>query len=202
MAKWSLLAGVVIAGAMCASAAGAKVYDFSFNASNGDNVFGTFTTNVSNEVISASGNTYLPTLDGASCCGFVNNGFSITGPAGAPYTTPSGRYIVDNDYGVDSYGLYLTTFGGREINIYADTLADGPSGIDPSATIYAGQGPKPAWVGVYDTSNGLDAQEFGALAISAVPEPETWAMMFVGMVLIAGVMRSGRRKESAALKSV
>jgi hypothetical protein len=192
MAKWSVLAGLAIAGALFATAADAK----------GDNVFGTFTTNLSNEVISASGNTYLPTLDDADCCGLVNNGFSIAGSSGAPYTTPSGSYIVDNEYGVDSYGLYLTTFGGREINIYADTLADGPSGIDPTATIYAGQGPKPAWVGVYDTSNSRDAQEYGTLAISAVPEPATWAMMFVGMVLIAGVMRSGRRKESAALQSI
>ena len=194
MGKWKSLAGMAIASALVASAASAKVYDFSFNASNGDNVFGVFTTDASNAVISASGNTYLPVLDNAACCGFVNNGFSLAAPAGAPYLTPSGGYIVDNQYGLDSYGLYLTTFGGREINVYADTLADGPSGVDPAATIFAGQGAKPAWVGIYDPSNGLKAQEFGSLTITAVPEPATWAMMLVGLGGLGAAMRSQRRK--------
>ena len=201
MGKLKLLAAVAIASALTASAASAKVYDFAFNAANGDNVFGKFTTNAMNEVISASGNAYLPTLDNNTCCGFVNNGISIAGGAGAPYTTPSGSYIVDNDYGVDSYGLYLTTFSGREINIYADTLADGPAGIDPSATIFANQGAKPAWIGIKDTYSGLDAQEFGSLSISAVPEPATWAMMLLGVGLIGTAMRFGRRKNDGALSA-
>ena len=199
MNKWHFFGGLALASVLMASAANAKVYDFSFTASNGDAVGGKLTTNASNNVISASGNTYLPTLDSATCCGFVNNGFTLAGGSGAVYTTPSGSYDVDNDYGVDSYGLFLTTFNGREINIYADTLADGPGGIDPTATIYAGQGAKPAWVGIYDTSNGLDKQEFGSLTISAVPEPSTWALMLAGVAGMGLMLR--RAKKGAAAGS-
>jgi hypothetical protein len=184
------IASLALAGSVCASAANAGVYDFSFSAADGDAVYGKFTTNGS-DVISASGNAYLPVLDSAMCCGFVNNGVSLGGAASAtPYTTPSGDYIVDDLYAVDYYGLYLTTFGTREINIYAGTAAAGPDGY-VSETISAGQGPKSAYVGIYDPSSGIDAQEFGTLTITGVPEPSTWAMMLLGF---AGLGFAGYRK--------
>lgn len=40
------------------------------------------------------------------------------------------------------------------------------------------------------------ALTFGALSVSAVPEPSTWAMLMLGFGFIGGAMRSARRKRS------
>jgi hypothetical protein len=195
--KCAAAAAVAFASLALAATANAAVYNFSFNADNGtDKVIGEFTTDAAGQVVGATGKAFLSVLDSATCCGFVNNVISLDGGnSGPPYNTPSGAYIVDNQYPVDSYGLFLTTFGGREINIFSDTVISGPSGII-SDTIAAGQGPRPAWIGIFDNTKGIDAQEYGSMTITAVPELATWAMMLVGLGGVGAVLRSNRRSST------
>jgi hypothetical protein len=174
-----------------ASTASATVYDFTFVGSTYDITDGTFTTastlnsDGTYNIVSASGD--LTSSDSSLPQGAFTlvpgNGVSIPTTDGAEdYSnlyTPGAASFADN-------GLELAGAGGLEINIYNGPNAGfGGCASDCLSVPQAGG----------SLYNPGDA---GGVSITAVPEPATWAMMFLGFGGLGVAMRSQRRKLALA----
>jgi hypothetical protein len=116
----------------------------------------------------------------------VANGFAITGLSS--YATANNiLYVagIADGIPVDSQGIAFSTASGITYALYyfggtlhpggylqMDNTVDDPDGI------------------------GLNSVEITALSIQAVPEPETYAMMLIGLGLLSYCTRRGRQHQS------
>lgn len=100
-------------------------------------------------------------------------------PAGSPQTASS--YPFSGGV-LDIYGIVFTLSGGDSVNLWSN-------GNVPGAGLNYG-------VGVTDGINVLDYES--PVAMRAVPEPSTWAMMLIGLGAIGlGTRRRSRSGQSA-----
>ncbi len=83
--------------------------------------------------------------------------------------------------------------GNRAGNAYFDGPDGGGLFLDPNSTYvlqYVENGQS-------EDATGLGNSTF-ASAVSAAPEPSTWALMIAGVAMIGGMLRFGRRRASIA----
>jgi len=90
---------------------------------------------------------------------------------------------------VDNLGI-LFDVGSQEANIYSAT-----GGC--CALVYAGAYPKGD---VLAGSNNNFGGDSGTFAIAGVPEPATWALMFMGVGMAGGALRLARRERFALVR--
>jgi len=181
------IAAILAASALAATPASAAVYDFTFLTN--DNVLdianGTFTTNATNAIISASGT--LTSTNAALLGGVHSLSFTLTGLGGG---------TADSEIWDNVYSTVTHSFSGAGIGLLL--------GNGHIATIYdvAGYAPCPGatCISVAPTSNSAywDPGAAGRLVISAVPEPATWAMFLLGFGGIGFMLRGSRRQPAVA----
>jgi PEP-CTERM motif len=83
---------------------------------------------------------------------------------------------------LSTHGISFATAAGQDINIFSFF----PQGTPPSGNAYGELSANPSAFGV------------GTFAISAVPEPSTWAMMLIGFAGLGFAFRQSRRMVSFA----
>jgi hypothetical protein len=186
-------------GALLATSATAKVYDWSFYDTSGDLVAsGSLTTGSAVTVDIPSAQTVLPVLSATGSIlgvdGFQAETFSLYGTYTTPLgfdSIPGGSQTYDNAVyvntpHVDGNGLEFTgNTSGDFFNIYNNVNTGGYTpGNYPQADVL--------WNNVGTTTNGT-------FDISAIPEPATWAMMLLGVAMIGAGLRIARRKQRMAL---
>jgi hypothetical protein len=177
----SLLGISAAVAALAATAASATSYDFTLLDNDG-------VTIDASGVMTLTGNV----IDSIS--GSVNGFGAITGlitnPNSPGYNTV-GDIIYDNLFdpsvpGVDNDGIFLSTASGANLNLF-NLDSWGANIPDNTATIYDD--------GVGYIANGTFS--VSPTTTPAVPEPETWALMLVGIGLAGATLRSQVREDRA-----
>jgi len=172
----SLIAtGMFVAGSACAATIDWKYTSSTVNGSGQFTEIGGAITSFSGTIISPLG---------------VDSALSlIANPNGtARYTTPDGRFYVNNAYPVDTDGFYVSgnLVPGGEYNLWSDLIG---GQVNPST------GPGELWAakgGSYVVTSA------GTLTLSSTPEPAAWALMLIGVGGIGGALRGARRRAVAA----
>ncbi len=175
-AVFTMIATLVAATLLTATASSAATYKFTFELNDADlTATGQFTVNAASEVTSVTG----------AVSGLTNQPISgVTVNTSFPSASYSldGSFIFDNLYspGVvfDYYGLLFTT-------------ADNPAGY---WNLWASS---PGAYSLYELAGSYNypIQEIGSLSVAAAPESSTWAMLALGFVALT---LAGRRRKQAA----
>jgi hypothetical protein len=185
MKSSSVFFGAVLAG-LYSSVASAAVYDFSFDDFD-FKVLAQITIDASNDITKITGDvTGITTLTvgyGGPIAGLVTTGG--TPPSPSTFWASSGGWIYDNVYYPNSDPVFdndgvLFGFGSGNIaNLYS--IANG-SGLTYVLSVNAPE------------SLYMPSSVGGNLTVSAVPEPSTFAMMFVGFASLAYAGYPGRMR--------
>ena len=191
----SAIAGAALVGlAAFAGTAKAAVYDFTFVGGTSDpsvQASGTFTTNAADNIV-VSGNGVFS--DG----GYVGE-IALLLPGSSANTA---GLSYDNVFPIDSTGGLLFQ-GAGDPNFYVNIFSPNSpisvgtadawlSAVEPSGNYLWGSLDYPPGGGV---CNNCIAD--GALTITAVPEPATWAMMLLGFAGLGFAGYRGSRKHEA-----
>jgi hypothetical protein len=190
MSFWKFVVAMMAAGGALAGPADAAVYDFTFLTN--DNILGisngTFTTDASNNIVSASGtltSTNVSILGGASSLTFTLAGLG----AGT-----AGFQVWDNVYNPVSQIFTGNGLGIRLANGNYSSIYD-VSGFSAC--------PGQTCISIDPTNNGpfWNPGDAGTLSVRAlnnvaggVPEPATWAMMLIGFGGVGATLRSTRKQ--------
>ena len=108
-------------------------------------------------------------------------------------TSPSSLWLYDNALAPDGPtvfalgGVAFTTPGSREWNLWGNSSDESNVSVPGAYTL---------WSKVVGAQGTYDVQTTGTLTISAIPEPETYAMLLAGLGLMGFVAR--RRRQAAA----
>ena len=190
--RQTIMASAVALAAMGASAAYADTYDFTFLSLDGVYSIndGVFTTDASNNILSASGDLTAPASE---LNGVTSASFTLATPASSDNNDEAYDNIYDpvnNDFSGNGVGLLLADGAGDDIaTIYLSSGYCAPLALDclsVSPTANAGDG-------------NWNPGDPGTLTITAVPEPATWAMLLLGFFGIGFMMRGSRRKDAVAV---
>jgi hypothetical protein len=194
-----IAAALVAAGAFAASPASADTYDFSFLGAN-YSASGSFTTGAADTANDGGYNIIALTGTLTSANPFLLQGdFSLSGGNAPDVTTAD--WLLSADGAFDYSNIYvpgsLSFAGGGflasgsglngafELNIFNAVASNYPScGASDCAAVFPDQG-------LYNPG------DLGAVTITAVPEPATWAMMLLGFAAIGYMLRDSRRGQKA-----
>jgi hypothetical protein len=124
----------------------------------------------------------------------VESRFSLT------FATPVSAFLGQITWGTTNYAGFATRMSaydetGAQLD-FIDFMANGQQQV---AKGYFGFSTTGAGIKRVDFTNDFIAVRNISLIAGAVPEPASWAMMIVGIGLVGGFLRRGRRK--AALSS-
>jgi hypothetical protein len=175
------LKGICSAAALflaAASTANAATYVYSVTDDSGVVASGDFTTDASNDITAFTGALtgafFAPTTGAIS--------FTPNADGSNAFYSPSGFFIVDDVYNptaapganLDVDGI-LFSVAGSEYNLWGNGVG-----------------------APYTLENNQGVAESVSFSAAAVPEPATWAMMFVGFGGLGVAMRNSRRKLAVA----
>jgi hypothetical protein len=174
MKIFSVLAGV--AGAMAiTSAASATAYDFSYLGQDGDTFSGSFSGTQTGDFSGPL--NVLSYVGGPGSC--YGDGCYVAGGASVNLTNPMADNFLFINNASSNYFYVIPWSNGGDNTTAVQGFFDGVP---------------------YENYNGeFVATNLVVSAVSAVPEPGTWALMFGGLAVIGGMLRiASRRREIEA----
>jgi hypothetical protein len=142
---------------------------------------------------------------------FIGGPFSVANPLG---TLPAERLVAGNTYD-DTFSVVA---GGGSVLTQVQASIKGPVSEDIQYSLYSGApgsgtlidtsalGVGPSLTNTLGTGSYYVQIDFiaksnellsGGLAVSAIPEPATWAMMLVGFGALGGMVRASRKQALA-----
>lgn len=137
---------------------------------------------------------------------FVDDSVTIDLATGLPVDAASNAFTNPDNIAIDAFGdvwivedngpgdIWKTTWGGDGIAATIARFASLASpGAEPTGLYFDINNPYAAFVNVQHPSDGVDRMIL-LTGPAAVPEPETWAMMIVGMGMVGGALRRRRRQ--------
>jgi hypothetical protein len=151
-----------------------------------------------NVSVNCSGSSYCPGFFGRSSALVTDGNFSVffASPDTATFTFDS----AINAFGIDVIGLGDVGSTNFFLNVGSGPLALQQNYSAAESTVtFAGVTSTTAFTSVTFSGSRVgdgiffDRLRFGTSAIPAVPEPATWAMMFVGFGMMGASMRYRRR---------
>ncbi|GGB40782.1 hypothetical protein GCM10011380_32810 [Sphingomonas metalli] len=136
--------------------------------------------------------------------GVFGGNFLAAGPtAGQPATLTFLQAVTNLGFlwgSPDTYNSLTLVTNQRSITYTAQSLGftttDGNQNVSQYVNFAATAGETITSVS-FSNSQAIDAFEVANFAVTAVPEPTTWALMFVGFGMVAGAARYRRRNVAA-----
>ena len=136
-------------------------------------------------------NTPFPTT------GMTNITIGASSTAQYALTSSSIQALGTSSIGAKNSGMFPTTsstFGATTGVYFGD-----PTDYQLKFEINGEQNYGLARFGSVGGANGLQSVEYGPTLAGAVPEPEAWAMMIVGLGVVGASLRASRRRGAVAL---
>jgi hypothetical protein len=115
------------------------------------------------------------------------------GPTNGPYTGPYSSIYWYPSGNAGGFELYNDSTGFLDVSVLGDQDFTGPD----QAPVFA-----PGVFSGHDYYSNIDGTlTVTAVNVGGVPEPAAWAMLLIGLGAIGAVMRTTRRRETAAMSA-